>query len=245
MDEYSKSDEAPDAVISNFLREVRALYRDNLKNSAYFNAASEIVREFVDSDHNEIPIRNIRSIARSQVPKPRILSVLSEARIIEQEGSFLKPGELAQSILRVQWEMFPRNSDRWERRIREVYGLLVIALTITLVRLDVDTPRSALAVFHMVSKQVIAADSMGEDQVDNTIPQFRVSGSFSKAGIGAQSNIERDLLGFNTDGQPKIVKDVNDDDGAWIPKEISMEYMNRVLERWRDRDLDREIVLER
>jgi len=242
--EYYKNGEAPNEVVSEFLRELRSIYRSNIKTRAYFSAASEVVQYFVETGEDEFPIRHIRSIAQSTVPTPKILTVLSEARIIEQENSVVKPGELSQSILRVQWEQFPRDSDRWERRMQEVFGLLVVTLTITLMKIDGETPRSALAVFHLVSKHVIAADSQDKDEVDETIPEFRVQGSFSKVTSSAQENIERDLLAFGTDGRPKIVKDV-DGGGSWVPKAITAEYMNRVLERWRNRGRDREITLER
>lgn len=244
IDEYSKDGEPPDEVISEFLREIRGVYKSNIKTRAYFNSAAEIVRTFVDEGVNEIPIREIRSIAQSTVAQPKLLKVLSDARIIERDDDVVKQGELTQSILRVKWEQLPRESDKWTRRIQEVYGLLAVSLTITLIRLDGETPRSALAVFHLVSSHVIAAESMGSDSVSDTIPQIRIQGSFAKASRGAQDNIERDLLAFGSDGCPKIVKDVNED-GAWVPKEISLEYMNRVLERWRDRGRDREITLER
>lgn len=244
IEEYYKDGEPPDEVVSKFLRELRGVYKSNIRTRAYFSSASEIVRMFVEAGVDEIPISEISSIAQSTVAQPKLLSVLSEAKIIEKEDDVVKPGELTQSILRVQWEQLPRNSDKWARRIQEVFGLLVVSLTITLIRLEGDTPRSALAVFHITSKHVIAADSMDEDEVADTIPQIRVQGSFSKASAQAQENIERDLLAYGPDGHPKLVKDVNEE-GEWVPKEISVEYMNRVLERWRDRGREREITLER
>ena len=243
-EEYHKNGEAPNEVVSQFLREVRGLYKSNIKTRAYFTAASEVVRYFVETGENELPVRNIRSVAQSSIPTPKILTVLSEARIITREDDVVKPGALTKSILRVQWEQFERDSDRWERRMQEVFGLLVVTLTITLVKIDGDTPRSALAIFHLMSKHVISAKSQNNDRVDEKIPGFRIQGGFSNVTSGAQENIERDLLAFGTDGRPKVVKDI-DEEGSWVPKTITIEYMNRVLERWRDRGRDREITLER
>jgi len=243
-EEYQKNGEPPDEVVSEFLREVRSIYESNIKNRVYFSAASEIVRYFVETGNNELAVEYIRPIRRSTVPTPKILHILSEAQLIEQDSDAMKPGELTESILRVQWERFPRDSDRWKRRMQEVFGLLVVTLTVTLVEIDSDTPRSALAVFHLMSKHVIAADSRDRDEVEDTIPEFRVEGSFSEVTAGAQENIERDMLAFGTDGRPKIIKDV-DGSGDWVTKTITLEYMNRVLERWRTRGRDREITVER
>lgn len=246
-EEYYKSGEPPDAVISEFLRELRGIYRTNPRTSAYFNSAAEIARSFALEGAEELNINRIHSVARSQVPRDRIITVLERGRVIDRNGDVVKPGELTESILRIRWEKISQNSPEWERAIQEVYGLLTVTLTITLIELEgSNMPRSALAIFHLISEHIIATESQDKDEIDPVIPGFRVNGSFSGVSSSTTAKLQEDVLGFSSDGQPKLVENV-DENGNWITKEITREYMNRIWNRWRERDLDRdrEVVLER
>lgn len=229
---YLKENPTPEWLVGG-ISELGSVFTENPRTQSYLNTAREVTWMFTLDKLEEVSTDDILEVNYAQIPRDDILSVLEDAHMIERRNNKVFPGALVRKLREVRLEGFQMNTPEIASKLLEIQGILAIALINSLVKRQKYVPKRALAVLHLLSQNMIRS---GEN-IEHIIP-FEV---FEMATTGLTSRqtkrVQYILSGF-VDGQTRVISDVTDE-GLCL-KEATITYCEKMRQRWRDRERERD-----
>ncbi len=220
--------------LANTVQELAWLYKQYPRTMGYFNTALEVVETFLFMGKDLISIDGISEVNYTTLPRDNVLSLLEEALIIERNGDRISPGKLVKKLQEARWEGYQMDTPEMENKLLEMHGILVVALTKSLLRSGNYLPRQPLAIFHMLSGQILASG----EKIDPILPDYIIESSTGGLSSRQISRIVRSMAGLG-DGKTKIISDITPDYEKPL-KDIIIEYCEKMRERYRERERERE-----
>jgi len=233
LEAYMK-ERSPPSWITNIAYELDFIYKRNLRTRAYFNAAQEVIYRFSVEKEPNFPLDNIKEINQSQIPRHKILTILENAYLIEIKDFRVYPGALTRKLQNIRWEGYALNETQMVLVRQEIKGILSIALTRALIETKEFIPREALSILNLLSQQMLKADG----EIGREIRTYRQRIAFARITPRQSRFLIREMGGFGNNSEVRICKDI-DDEGNLILKDVVIDYLTRMRERWRERDRER------
>ncbi len=206
------------------------VFREYPRTKGYLNTAVEVTWLFTLEGLDEVNADDIKEINQSGLPRDKILTILEEALIIERQGDKIYPGSLVKKLRQVRWEGYQMDTPQVQSKFLELHGILTVALTNSLIKDGAFIPRRALAIFHILSENMIRS---GED-LEQVIPSYVFEIACKELSYRQQRHVKWVMSGF-IDGQTKIISDITDQDEMTL-KDAITQYCQRMRERWRVRE---------
>jgi len=231
---YVEEDPPPHWLV-DAIGELGWIFREYPRTKGYLNTAIEVTWMFILERLDEVGIDDIAEVNHSNLPRDKILTILEEASIITIEGEKVFPGIIVQKLRKVRWEGYQMDTPQIKSKLLELHGILTVALTQSMLNDKEYIPRRALAVFHMLSDNMI---NSGE-KIEPVIPDYVFDKACGEMSERQKNKIRWVMSGF-IDGQTKIISDVTERNGMTIKDEM-VKYCEKMRERWRERDREREI----
>lgn len=228
---YIREKQPPDWLVSA-VGELAWIFSEYPRTKAYLNTAMEITWTFILDGLIEINVDDVSEVNFTMLSRDRIINLLEEAMIIKKHKEKLLPGPLVEKLRNVRWEGYQLNTPEIKEKLLEIQGILSIALTRALVREKSFLPRRALAIFHMLSENMIQSG----EQIKPVIPEFVFRAASAGLTARQKRHIQYIMSGF-LDGHTKIISDVVD--GELSLKDVMVEYCKNMRERWRRRERER------
>lgn len=226
-------DKSPPFWITKMARELDFIYERNMRTRAYFNATQEVTFRFSVDKESSFPLDDIEEINQSQLPRYKIISILEKSYLAEIRDSVVYPGVLTRKLQDIRWEGYTLDTTQMALKLQEIKGVLSIALTKALIETKEFIPRAALSILNLLSQQILEA----EEEIRSEIKTYRQYIAFARI-TQRQSNLLRWAMAGFEDSRPRICKDI-DDEGNIILKDIVIDYLTRMRERWRERERER------
>lgn len=226
---YVEEDPPPNWLIRG-VRELSWIFREYPRTQGYFNTAMEILELFIIDRMDEINDQDIEELNQTALPREKVLELLEKAFIIKRKGEVVLPGALTKKLQRVRWEGYEMNTPQVESRLLEVHGVLTAALSRSLIVTKEYFPRRALAIFHLLSEQIMRSS----EHVEPVIPEYVFLIAFRDINIRQRRRISRIMSGF-LDGRTKVISDAEEDGTATL-KDIMVTYCEKMRERFRERE---------
>lgn len=214
------------------VKELAWIFREYPVTQAYFNTAMELTEMFTIDRMDHVSIEEIDEINYTNLPREKILTILEEALLIERKEDNVSPGPLVKKLMMIKWEGYEMNTPEVEGKLREIHGILTVALTRSMIRDRTYLPRRALAVFYLLSNKLIAD---GDVEITPFLEEYSIDIAMAKLTHRQRNRLLRVMSGF-LDGETKIISDRPEGDGAPPLKDIMVVYLNKMRERWRTRD---------
>ena len=152
--------------------------------------------------------------------------------MIERRNSKIFPGVLVGKLRQARLEGFPMNTPEIASKLLEIQGILAIALINSLVKREKYVPKRALAVLHLLSQNMIRSGENIEQIIPFAVFEMATAGLTSRQ----VKRVQYILSGF-VDGQTRVISDLTDE-GLCL-KEAMITYCEKMRERWRDRERER------
>lgn len=232
LEAYVK-DEMPPFWITKMARELDFIYERNMRTRAYFNAAQEVTYRFSVDKESGFPLDDIEEINQSQLPRHKVIAILESSYIAEIRGSEVYPGALTKKLQDIRWEGYTLDTTQMALKLQEIKGILSIALTKALIETNEFVPRAALSILNLLSQQILEA----EGEIGREIKTYRQHIAFARITQRQARLLKWAMAGFE-DSRPRICRDI-DDEGNIVLKDIVIDYLMRIRERWRERERER------
>ena len=234
IDDYINNNNPPQWLIDGLGEIFSWGYTGNPIGAGFFNTANEIAEIFAIDRLEEIPRDDLKEINYTNLSQEKILKILKNALLIEYDGSSIYPGPILRKLIEVRWEGYEMDTPQVKQKLKEMHGIVSVAITKGLLLENRRKPRYALAVFQLISHIMLSNGIGGE--IDTTITEYDLDISLNKLVRRQQDRIKRTMMGFS-DGVPKIIKD-KDIQGKMPLKEIAIDYIEKMRERYRERERD-------
>jgi hypothetical protein len=230
---YMEGD-VPESWISRMVKDLDFMFERSLRTKGYFNAAVELLYIFAIDKEDSTKREDLEELSYSGIPVEKLLNVLESAQIIRINGEELTPGRLMDKLRTIRWEGYQLDTMQVATKLQEAYGIISIAITRGIIARQEYIPRSAMAILHLLSKQML--DSGDGIQVE--VPPLRQDACLAIATTRQEQHLKYAMSGLNTQGRPRIIKDI-DDEGNMLLKEETIEYLTNMRERYRVRERTR------
>lgn len=228
---YIRESQPPDWLVSA-VGELAWIFSEYPRTKGYLNTAMEVMWIFTLDGLDEVSVDGVSEVNFSGLPRDRIIALLEEAMIVERKEEKLFPGPLIRKLRQVRWEGYGLNTPEIKEKLLEIQGILSIALTRALIREGTFLPRRALAVFNMLSENMIRSG----EQIKLIIPEYIYNVATARLTARQKMHVQYIMSGF-LDGHTKIISDVTDE-GLSL-KDVMIEYCTKMRERWRRRERER------
>lgn len=232
LETYIKENPPPDWLVEA-IGELSWIFREYPRTKAYLNTAMEVIWIFILDEVDEVDADEIIEVNYTVLARDRIISLLEEALIVRRKDGKILPGSLVEKIRDIRWGGYELNTPEMKKRFLEIQGILAVSLIRALIRERTFIPRRAIAVLHVLSANMMRSG----EQINPVIPEE----VYEIACVGLTSrqkkHIEWIMCGF-LDGQTKIINDVTDK-GLSL-KDTMIMYSQKMRERWRTRERERE-----
>lgn len=158
-------------------------------------------------------------------------------------GLSIRRGPLLEKLHQLRRENFRMISDEASTAVRDIYGVLTIAITRDLLdrqaRRGGKFPRTALAILDMLSTKI--RDELNEEgEISSEISDFQLRRAFTKMVKKQREFILDKMVGLDITGENFILSDVGPD--GYILKDVMIRYLEHIRDRFieRKRALDRD-----
>jgi len=228
---YIKENPPPDWLVKA-ISELAWIFNQYPRTKGYLNTAMEVTWMFTLDGLDEVGVDDVMEVNYSNLPRDKILALLEEAMIVERKVDRLSPGPLVRRLREVRWEGYQINTAEIQEKLLEIQGVLTVALTKSLIHTRSYLPRRALAVFNLLSSNMIRS---GEN-INPVIPEYVYDAACSGLSSRQRKHIEWIMCGL-LNGHTKIFADVTEEGLAM--KDVMIEYSQKMRERWRARQRER------
>ncbi len=234
LEDYLRGD-APDGWMMKMVKDLDFLFERSLRTKGYYNVAVELAFVFAIEKKDSVKKEDIDELNYSGVPVAKLLKVLTSAQlVIPAAEDTLVPGRLMDKLRTIRWEGYQLDTTQVASKLQEMYGIISIALTKGIIDQQEYLPRSAMAILHLLSKQML--DSSNGIEVE--VPPLRQDASLAIATERQQQHLKYAMAGLNTQGRPRIIKDI-DDEGNMVLKDDTIQYLTNMRDRYRLRERTR------
>lgn len=236
LDEYLKG--SPPSWIRNAMTHIGWVFESYPRTAAYLNLATEILFDFVigaKPSLAEVDLEEFRYVRTS--PKA-ILAVLEEAHIIRKQQDEILPGKLTQELQKLRLAEFDIRSMEFRAKIKEARGVLSVALTIGLLKMDEFRPQKPLTLFRILAQNIIASGVDVDRAIQETMSQISFDAACCAVSARQSQHLVWRMSGLDS-GEPKIIAGIDEDDYL-VFDPVILEYMHRMRERYRERIRERE-----
>jgi len=235
--------------IRNFIPEIEFTFERDRMVSRYFNTAWEIIhKSFTDYVGTLIPQREIEELKGRNLDEIRkIFDVLKFAKVAHLEGELVKLDSMAERIVGILPTGEPLSSPIVKGVFREMRGSICTALAQPL--LDPDRsprrPRNFLVNFNHLSNILSRYEPFGPDNdsiskvVDSEEFFIPIVGKRYPLQIGQKQMIKIQQDHFGWRGEPKIIEAFKSPPYKYVLKDVTLVYLERMRERWRERPRER------
>lgn len=220
--------------ITDMVCELDFIYERNLRTRAYFNAAQEVIYRFSVEKESGFPLDDIKEISQSQIPRHKIITILENAYLAEIKDFRVYPGVLTRKLQNIRWEGYELNAPQMVLGRQEIKGVLSIALTKALIETKEFVPREALSILNLLSQQMLEADA----EIRRETKPYRQRIAFARITPRQAKFLIKTMGGSGNNSRTKICRDI-DDEGNLVLKDIVIDYLTRMRERWRERERER------
>jgi len=235
LDEFMRSNPPPEWLMAG-LQEIGWIYQQNPMTAGYFNTAEEVVETFVIDQIVEINVDDLEEINYTSHPTERILVLLENSLILERSGDRLRPGKLTRRLQETRLEGYEMDTPAIKKKIKEMHGIITLALAKSLLKERSFTPRKVIAILDLLSQHMLASPP---HEIVSRVPSARIDLALHTMTSRQQNRARRIMAGFNPDGETKILADVNDN-GDMILKQSMLPYLTEMRERFRTRERELE-----
>jgi len=239
IDEYINNPNPPQWLIDGAGEIFSWSYSNNPLQSGFFSTANEIASIFAIDRIEKIPINDLKEINYTNLPRDKILKILKNAFLIDYDQNFIYPGPIAQKLIEIRWEGYEMNSPMVKQKLKEMHGIISVAITKSLLLEPKGKPRNALAIFQLIS-HIMQFNGVG-GQINQNLTEYDLDISFNTIVRRQQDKIKRTMTGF-TDGEPKIITD-KDIEGKMPLNPVSIAYIEKMRERYIERERNDRTVL--
>ena len=239
IDDYINNPNPPQWLIDGAGEIFSWSYSNNPLQTGFFNTANEIASIFAIDRIEKIPMNDLKEINYTNLPREKVLKILKNAFLIDYDQNFLYPGPIARKLIEIRWEGYEMNSPQVKQKLKEMHGIISVAITKSLLLQPRGKPRHALAIFQLVS-HIMQLNGIG-GPIEPNITEYDLDIAFNTLVARQQDKIKRTMTGF-TDGEPKIITD-KDVEGKMPLNAISLTYIEKMRERYRERERSDRVVL--
>lgn len=233
LEEFIKCNPPP-KWLANGLREIGWIYQQYPVTAGYFNTAEEVVETFVIDQVSAININDLEEVNYTTHPTERILTLLERALIIERGGNRLRPGRLTRRLQETRLGGYDMDTPEIKEKIKEMHGVLTLALTKSLLKEGGFLPRKIISVLDLLSEQMLA----GGAEIELKVPKIRIDLALLPLPHRQRNRTVRVMSGF-ADGETKVIADI-DNVGNMTLKESIKPYLTETRNRWRTRERELE-----
>jgi len=243
------STEQVEDQIRNFIPEIEFTFERDRRVSRYFSTAWEIIQKsFTDYIGTPIPQNRIEELkGRNPDEVRKIFDVLKFAKVAHLEGKLVKLDSMAERIVGLLPTGEPLSSPRIKGVFREMRGSTCIALAQPL--LDPDRsprrPRNFLVNFNHLSNVLSRYEPFGKaiGPISKEVPAdeffIPIAGKRYPTQIGQKQMIKILQDHFGWIGEPKIIEAFKSPPYRYTLKDVTLVYLERMRERWRERPRER------
>jgi hypothetical protein len=225
--------EAMDEAIAEFSR----IYYSNLRLRVFYNTACEAVSCAMMSPEPNTAL-NLFEPNFSQIPEPKILTILEESGIISREGEKIFAGKLVKKLIRLRLTGYPFTSENFSRQLKIVYAILTLILTKTLLKHEEFVPQIVVGIFRVISIHIF--QNAHSKSIRREIPRSTWNKGFKRINPREEIHVEWDLLGISPNTHPQIFEDYNVEREEFISKPCMIYYYQYIRDRLRERTEERE-----
>lgn len=203
------------------------------RTAAFLNLATEVMFDFVIGEAPSLGEDDLKEFRYVKVSPNEILTLLEEAYLIIRDAGKIMPGRLIDEIKAVRIVDYPIKSKEFTERIREVRGVLAVAITMGLLKSGRFRPQRPLTLFRILAQNILVSGLDDGRAIERTMSQVSFEAACHKISPRQRSHLLWYMSGFSS-GQPYIMQDLNDK--GWIVFDGTIiEFMERMRERYRER----------
>lgn len=223
----------PPDWMSKAMMHVGWIFESYPRTAAFLNLATEVMFDFVIGEEPSLGEDDLKEFRHMKVSPNEVMILLEEAYLIIREDGQILPGRLIDEIKAVRITDYPIRSKEFTERIREVRGVLAVAITMGLLKSGRFRPQRPLTLFRILSQNILVSGLDDERAIEQTMSQVSFEAACHKISPRQRSHLLWYMSGFSS-GQPYIMQDLNDK--GWIVFDNTIiEFMERMRERYRER----------
>lgn len=224
----------PPEDMDNAVAEFDRIYYSNLRLRVFYNTACEAVRFAVT--YPDSPIKLVEPHF-SNVPEPKVLTVLEESGIIERLEGEIYAGTLLKKLVQLRLTGYMFSSPEFSKQLRLIYSVLTIMITKTLLKHEEFIPRVVMSILRIISAHVLR--NMNSNNIPREVQRSTWNTGFKNVSPRVEAHTEWDLLGLSPNINPRIFEDYRSDRDQYISKECMLYYYEYIRDRIRERELER------
>jgi hypothetical protein len=234
LDIYLKGD-APD-WIRNAVTQLGWLFESYPRTAVFLNVATELMFDFVIDNEIQLEEHDLKEFNFTGASPNKVLKVLREALIINTANGKIYPGALIEEITKLRLTKLKLKSHEFQEKVREVRGVLSVALTLGIIKVGQIRPKKPLAVFRILAQNIINS-GLSSDMINKTLSDIGFENACISITPRQRRRMKWHLSGFST-GHPYIIEDIDDDMNMVFDEDIVF-YMENIRERYRERQRSR------
>lgn len=229
---------SPPGWLRDALTHVGWIFESYPRTAAYLNLATEIMFDFViggDSSLEEDELTELRYMSISPNAARRVLEA---AFIIANDSGRLLPGPLVMEISNIRLTEYRLSSREFKEKVKEVRGVLAVALTLALINEGNFKPQRPVSLFRIFSQNIINSGLDDSVSISKTLSESSFEDACITLSPRQRRRLKWHMVGFST-GNPSVIENIDDQMNLVFDGSIVL-YMDRMRERYRERMRQRE-----
>ena len=228
----------PPGWIRKALTHVGWIFESYPRTAAYLNLATELMFGFVIEGENSLDEDELTELRYMRISPNAARRVLEAAFVIEKGTGPLLPGPLVMEITNILLVDFRLTSPDFTSKVKEVRGVLAVALTLALIEEGNFTPQRPLSLFRIFAQNIINSGLDDSSAISEEISARSFDDACIKLTPRQRTRLKWHMAGFST-GSPSVIERIDDDMSMVFDSDILI-YMDRMRERYRERLRSRE-----
>jgi hypothetical protein len=224
----------PPEYLDNAVVEFDRIYFSNLRIRAFYNTACEAIRFVIVNPNSPLILMEPNF---SNIPEPKILTILEESKIITKKEEQIYAGPLLEKLIRLRLTKYGISSPEFAKQLRIMYAVLTLVVTKTLLTHEEYVPQIVIGVFRVISAHI--ARNFDSAMIPKEIPRSTWETGLRGMNPREEVHLEWDLLGLTADTNPRIFDDYDTEREQFISKPCMLNYYEYVRNIIRERQLDR------
>lgn len=219
-----------DDAIAEFDR----IYYSNLRLRVFYNTACEAVQLAIVNPNQPFELVEPNF---SAIPKPKVLSVLQESKIISLREEKIFAGQLLKKLIRLRLSGYIFNSPEFLKQLRVIYAILTLTITKTLLKYEEFIPQKVISILRVISAHIF--HNLKSIEIPKEIPASAWNSGFRGLNPREEIHVQWDLLGLTPNTNPRIFEDYDSDREQYISKQCMVYYYEHIRKVIRERALER------